>query len=392
MRRVGRHFLQVPGPSNIPDRVLRAIDQPIIDHRGPDFAELAKRAFAGMKEIFNNSGSVFIFPGSGTGAWEAALANCLSPGDKVLMYETGHFSSLWRNVVTRFGLEAVMLPGDWRTGVDADAIEKALRQDSHHLIKAVCVVHNETSTGCISSIADVRQAMDGASHPALLMVDAVSSLGSIEFRQDGWGVDVAVAASQKGLMLPSGLGFTSVSAKALEASKTARLPRSFWAWDEMAKANADGFFPYTPATNLIYGLVEAFAMMREEGMERVFARHERLGEATRRAVRAWDLEIQCSEPRHYSPVVTGVRMPDGQSADGVRKIIDERFNMSLGAGLSKLADKVFRIGHLGDFNELMLAGALSGVEMGLHLAGVKVASSGIDAALAYLKQNGAGKN
>jgi alanine-glyoxylate transaminase / serine-glyoxylate transaminase / serine-pyruvate transaminase len=382
--RSGRHFLQIPGPSNVPDRVLRAIDRPTMDHRGPDFPRLVEEIFDGLGAVFQSRQPVVIYPASGTGAWEAALVNTLSPGDRVLMAETGHFATLWMKLATRLGLQVEFMSGDWRHGVDADALGRRLSADSAHAIRAVCVVHNETSTGVTSDIAAVRRAINGASHPALLMVDTISSLGSIDYRHDEWGVDVTVAGSQKGLMLPPGLSFNAVSEKSLAASKSAKLPRAYWAWDDMLSANRSGYFPYTPATNLLYGLREALAMLKEEGLERVFARHARHAEATRRAVRAWGLEILCQNPREYSSVLTGVMLPDGHDADRVRSLILERFDMSLGTGLGKLQGRVFRIGHLGDFNDLTLAGTLCGVEMGLELAGVPVIRGGVAAALDYL--------
>ena len=390
MHKAGRHFLQIPGPTNVPDRVLRAMDMPTMDHRGPEFAELGRKVLDGMKSIFKCAGPVVIYPASGTGAWEAALVNTLSPGDQVLMYETGHFATLWKAMATRLGLDAEFMQGDWRAGVDADAIEERLREDTAQAIKAVCVVHNETSTGCASRIDEVRQAIDRAGHPALLMVDTISSLGSIDYRHDEWGVDVTVGGSQKGLMLPPGLSFNAVSGKALAASKSARLPNSFWSWAEMLPANEKGYFPYTPATNLLYGLAEAVDMLHEEGLGNVFARHQRHAEATRRAVRAWHLEIFCREPRHYSGSLTAVLMPEGHSADRFRRVVADSFDMSLGSGLSKIADKVFRIGHLGDFNDLMLAGTLAGVEMGLERAGVPHNKGGVQAALDYLASEGSG--
>ena len=387
MRKTGRHFLQIPGPTNVPDRVLRAMDGPTIDHRSPEFAALARRALDGMKKIVQGSGPVFIYPASGTGAWEAALVNTLSPGDAVLFYETGHFASLWRTLAERLSLKPEVLEGNWRSGADPNAIETRLRADKTHAIKAVCVVHNETSTGCASPIAEVRRAIDAAKHPALLMVDTVSSLGSLDFRMDEWQVDVCVSCSQKGLMLPPGLSFNAVSDKALAASATSALPKSFWSWSEMQKFNKDGFFPYTPATNMLYGLNAAIDMMLEEGLANVFARHDRHAEATRRAVRAWGLELLCQNPAHYSSSLTAVMMPQGHSADGLRRLIAERFNMSLGNGLSRLADKVFRIGHLGDFNDLMLSGTLCGIEMGLSLAQVPHNKGGVSQALDYLMGN-----
>jgi alanine-glyoxylate transaminase / serine-glyoxylate transaminase / serine-pyruvate transaminase len=386
--RSGRHFLQIPGPTNVPERVLRAIDRPTIDHRGPEFGALGKEVLAGMKKIFRTADEVIIYPASGTGAWEAALVNTLSPGDRVLMAETGQFATLWQKLATRLGLSVAYLPGDWRHGVEAAAIEKTLAADSAHAIKAVCVVHNETSTGVTSNVPAIRQAIDRARHPALLMVDTISSLASIDYRHDEWGVDVTVAGSQKGLMLPPGLSFNAVSAKALEASKTARLPRSYFSWEEMLGPNRSGFFPYTPATNLLYGLREALSMIEEEGLQNIFARHARHAETTRRAVRAWGLEILCAEPREYSNTLTAVMMPAGHDADKVRQIILERFDMSLGAGLGRMQGRIFRIGHLGDFNDLTLAGTLCGVEMGLVLAGVPVKPEGVAAALEWLRNSG----
>jgi alanine-glyoxylate transaminase/serine-glyoxylate transaminase/serine-pyruvate transaminase len=380
----GRHFLQIPGPTNVPDRVLRAIDAPTIDHRGPEFGELGKTVFAGMKKVFKTDGAVVIYPASGTGAWEAALVNTLSPGDRVLMAETGHFAVLWNKLASRLGLAVDFLPGDWRHGVSAAAIEARLLADQQHSIKAVCVVHNETSTGVTSRIADVRDAIDRARHPALYMVDTISSLASIDYRHDEWRVDVTVAGSQKGLMLPPGLSFNAISAKALAAAKTAKLPRSYWDWTGMLALSPTGYFPYTPATNLLYGLAAALDMLFAEGLDQVFARHDRLAEATRRAVTAWGLEILCADPALYSSTLTGVIMPEGHNADAFRKVVLERFDMSLGQGLGKVASKVFRIGHLGHFNDLMLAGTLCGVEMGLALAGVPHRKGGVQAALDHL--------
>jgi len=380
----GRHFLQIPGPTNVPDRVLRAISQATIDHRGPEFAQLALEVFQGLQTIFRTTGTVVIYPSSGTGAWEAALVNTLSPGDKVLMFETGYFAALWRNAALKLGLEVDFVPGDWRHGVDPAVVEKKLAADRDRKIKAVAVVHNETSTGATSRVHDVRKAIDRANHPALLMVDTISSLASIDYRHDEWGVDVTVCCSQKGLMLPPGLGLNAVSSKALEASTSARLPRSYWDWEAMIRDNQMGFFPYTPATNLLYGLREALRMLLEEGLDRVFARHLRHAEATRRAVRAWGLEILCLNPDEYSPALTTVVMPEGHDADALRKVVLERFDMSLGTGLGKLKGKVFRIGHLGDFNDLMLAGTLCGVEMGLSLAGIPYTKGGVTAALDFL--------
>src|SRR4051812_8288388 len=385
-RRPGRHFLQIPGPTNVPDRVLRAIDFPTMDHRSPDFADLGKTVLAGMKRVFKSTrGEVVIYPASGTGAWEAALVNTLSDGDRVLMAETGHFATLWQKLAGKMGLEVEYLPGDWRHGVDPEAIEKKLRADAGKSIKAVCVVHNETSTGVVSRIPDVRKAIDASGHPALFMVDTISSLASLEYRHDEWGVDVTVAGSQKGLMLPPGLSFNCISAKALAAGKTAKLPRSYWAWDEMLANGKNGYFPYTPATNLLYGLREALTMLlEEEGLEAVFARHQRHGEATRRAVRAWGLEVLALDAREYSGSLTAVLLPAGHDADRLRKAILEAFDMSLGTGLGKLAGKVFRIGHLGDFNDLTLMGTLAGVEMGLALAGVPAKKEGVQSAMDYL--------
>ena len=380
----GRHFLQIPGPTNVPDRVLRAIDAPTIDHRGPDFAELGKTVIAGMKRIFKTNGEVVIYPASGTGAWEAALVNALSPGDRVLMAETGHFAALWNKLAQRLSLTVEYLPGDWRHGASPHAIETKLTEDRQHAIKAVCVVHNETSTGVTSHIADVRAAIDRARHPALYMVDTISSLASIDYRHDDWKVDVTVAGSQKGLMLPPGLSFNAISAKALAAAKSAKLPRSYWDWGEMLAINPKGYFPYTPATNLLYGLAAALEMLFDEGLDNVFARHDRLAEATRRAVNAWGLEILCADPALYSSTLTGVLMPAGHDADAFRKIVLDRFDMSLGQGLGKVTGKVFRIGHLGHFNELMLCGTLAGVEMGLAAAGVPHRKGGVQAALDYL--------
>jgi alanine-glyoxylate transaminase / serine-glyoxylate transaminase / serine-pyruvate transaminase len=382
----GRHFLQVPGPTNIPDRVLRAISAPVIDHRGPELQNLALELLERIKPVFKTKGPVVIFPSSGTGGWEAALVNTLSPGDKVLMFNSGMFAALWYDMITRFGLEAEYVDTDWRRGPDPEIVEAKLAEDKEHKIKAVLVVHNETSNGVLARVAEIRKAIDRAKHPALFMVDTISSLGSSDFRQDEWGVDVAVGGSQKGLMLPAGLSFNAISEKALKAAKTAKLPKCYWDWDWMFQNNKDGFFPYTPATNLFYGLREALSILEEEGLENVFARHERLAEATRRAVRAWGLEIVCAEPREYSSSVTAVFMPQGHSADAFRKNVLENFNMALGSGLGRLADKVFRIGHLASVNELMLAGTLGGVEMGLKQAGVPYKSGGVLAALDYLAE------
>jgi alanine-glyoxylate transaminase / serine-glyoxylate transaminase / serine-pyruvate transaminase len=380
----GRHFLQIPGPTNVPDRVLRAIDHATIDHRGPEFAVLAKTVLAGMKRVFKTDAHVVIYPASGTGAWEAALVNTLSPGDRVLMAETGHFATLWKKLAGRLGLDVRFVPGDWRHGAAPSAIEGELRNDAAHAIKAVCVVHNETSTGVVSNVAAVRAAIDRTSHPALFMVDTISSLASIDYRHDEWKVDVTVAGSQKGLMLPPGLSFNAISAKALAVSKTAQLPRSYWDWNEMLAINASGYFPYTPATNLLYGLHEALQMLFAEGLDHVFARHDRLAEATRQAVRAWGLEILCADPAEYSASLTAIVVPDGHNADAFRKIVLDRYDMSLGQGLGKLSGKIFRIGHLGWFNDLMLCGTLAGVEMGLELAGVPYRKGGLQAAMDFL--------
>ncbi len=385
--RSGRHFLQIPGPTNVPDRILRAIHHPTIDHRGPQFQRLGRELLEGLKTIFRTKAPVVIFPASGTGAWEAALVNTLSPGDRVLMVETGHFATLWSRMAGRLGLEVELVPGDWRHGVAPEEVEARLAQDRARRIKAVCIVHNETSTGVASRVAEVRKAIDRARHPALFMVDTISSLASIDYRHDEWGVDVTVAGSQKGLMLPPGLSFNAIGEKARAANQAAKLPRSYWSWEEMLASNATGFFPYTPATNLLFGLKEAIAMLHEEGLDNVFARHDRHAEATRRAVRAWGLEILCADPREYSSSLTGVLMPPGHDADAFRKLTLKRYDLSLGSGLGKLQGRVFRIGHLGDFNDLMLAGTLCGVEMGLAAAGVPLKASGVAAALAYLGGN-----
>lgn len=384
----GRHFLQIPGPSPVPDRILRAMSYPTINHRGPEFGALGRKVLAGIKEIFKTRHPVIIYPASGTGAWEAALTNTLSPGDHVLMFETGHFATLWKKMAEALGLrpEFLGLPGieGWRRGVQADMIEARLREDTGHAIRAVCVVHNETSTGVTSDIAAVRRAIDAAGHPALLLVDTISGLGSADYRHDEWGVDVTVSGSQKGLMLPPGISFNALSPKAIAASQNATLPRAFWGWAEIIEANKNGYWPYTPNTNLLYGLSEALDMILGEGLEQVFARHRRLAEATRQAVRAWGLEIQCADPAVYSPVLTGVMMPDGVDADAVRKLIYERFDMSLGQALGKMRGRMFRIGHLGDCNDLTLMATLAGCEMGLKLAGVPLAGSGVAAAMASL--------
>ncbi|WCS26695.1 alanine--glyoxylate aminotransferase family protein [Methylobacterium sp. NMS14P] len=380
----GRHFLNIPGPSPVPERVLQAMDRQVIDHRGPEFGRLGREVLEGCRAIFQTEGPVVIFPGSGTGAWEATIVNTLSPGDRVLMFETGHFATLWSKMAARWGITVEFVPGDWRHGADPAIVEAKLAEDRAHAIKAVMVVHNETSTGVTSRIAQVRQAIDAAHHPALLLVDSISGLGSADLRHDEWGIDVTVACSQKGLMLPPGLGFTAISQKARAASKTNTLPRSYWDWEEMLKPNEGGYFPYTPATNLLYGLREAIAMMREEGLPAVFTRHERLAKATRAAVQGWGLEVLCEEASEYSPVLTAVLMPDCHDADAFRQLALDRFNISLGAGLSKLSGKVFRIGHLGECNDLMLMGALSGVEMALGVAGVPHQRGGATAAMSVL--------
>ena len=385
-RRAGRHFLQIPGPSPIPERILRAMDMPVIDHRGPQFQKLGQRVLAKIKGVFKTDSHVFIYPTSGTGAWEAALANLFSPGDFVLMYETGHFATLWKNMAARLRLRPEFIGSDWRGGVDPQRIESRLREDAGHSIKAVCVVHNETSTGATSRIDEVRKAIDAVGHPALLLVDTVSGLACADYRHDEWGVDVSVSGSQKGLMLPPGLGFNAVSEKALAFARKAETAKQFWAWEEMIAPNAHGFFPSTPATNLLYGLDVAIDMLNEEGLEHVFARHQRYGEATRRAVAAWGLETICLDPRLHSPVLTGVMLPKGCDADRFRTIALDRFDISLGTGLGRLAGKAFRIGHLGDTNELTLLGALAGVEMSLRLAGVICEASGVLAAMTYVRE------
>lgn len=389
-RPAGRHFLQIPGPSTVPERILRAIDSQVIDHRGPEFQVLGKEVLAGIRDIFQTQHPVIIYPASGTGAWEAALVNTLSPGDKVLMIETGHFATLWQKMANKLGLKPEFVAGDWRHGVDPAAVEARLVEDRNHEIKAVCIVHNETSTGVTSRVNEVRKAIDRANHPALFLVDTISSLGSMDYKHDEWGVDVTVGGSQKGLMLPPGLSFNALSPKALAAHKTSKHVKSFWDWEDMLNANKTGFFPYTPATNLLYGLREAILMLKEEGLSNVFDRHDRHAEATRRAVRAWGLEILCANPVEYSSVLTAVMMPAGHDADALRRVILEQFDMSLGMGLAKLQGKVFRIGHLGDFNDLSLMGTLSGVEMGLQVAGVPHQKGGAQAAMAYLTEQ-AGK-
>ena len=387
--RSGRHFLQIPGPTNVPDRVLRAIDSPTIDHRGPAFQQLGHDVLEGMRTVFKTASPVIIFPASGTGAWEAALVNTLSPGDKVLMYETGQFATLWQKLASKLGLVVDFVAGDWRHGVDAAVLAEHLGADTDKQIKAVCVVHNETSTGITSNIPGVRAVLDEIGHPALLMVDTISSLGSIDYRHDDWGVDVSVGGSQKGLMLPPGLSFNAISEKALAATKAANLPVSYWSWADMLQPNREGFFPYTPATNLLFGLRESISMLLEEGLDQVFARHTRLAEATRRAVAAWGLELLCLEPLNYSDALTAVRMPSGFDADEFRKVVLDEFDMSLGNGLGKVAGEVFRIGHLGSFNELMMVGTLAGVEMGLAAGGVPHHPGGVAAAMEWLVSSGA---
>ncbi len=389
LRRAGRHFLQIPGPTPVPERILAAMSRQILDHRGLEFQKLGLRVLAGVKGLFKTEGPVIIYPSSGTGAWEAALTNTLSPGDKVLMCETGQFAVLWGVMANKLGLKPDIIATDWRIAADASLIEAKLKADKAHEIKAVCVVHNETSTGCRSRIDEIRKAIDATRHPALLMVDTISSLACTDLRHDEWGIDVTISGSQKGMMLPPGLSFTAISQKALAATKTAKLPRSYFSWDDMMAANTTGFFPYTPATGLLYGLAEAIDMIHEEGLENVFARHERLAEATRRAVKAWGLDIQCRDPKYYSPAVTTVVMPDGHNADTYRKLVLDNFNMSLGTGLNKIAGKVFRIGHLGDTNELTVLGALTGVEMGFDLAGVPHKKGGVQAAMTYLTETAA---
>jgi len=380
----GRQFVQIPGPTNVPDRVLRAISRPTIDHRGPEFSRMTAEVIEGLKEIFKTSFEVVIFPSSGTGAWEASLVNTLSPGDKILMFDIGHFSTLWAQVASKLGLEVQIAQNDWRHGVDPQVVEAELSEDRDHNIKAVCVVHNETSTGVTSRVRDVRKAIDRARHPALLLVDTISSLGSIDFRQDEWGVDVTIGCSQKGLLLPPGLGFNAIGEKALAASKSSRFPKSYWDWAPILSQNTNGFFPYTPATNLLYGLKESLQMLSEEGLDNVFARHRRHGEATRRAAEVWGLETVALDPKEFSHSVTALYTPSGYPADEFRKVVLDHFNMPLGTGLGRLQGKIFRIGHLGDFNDLMLAGTLSGVEMGLALAGVPHQKGGVAAALDYL--------
>ncbi len=383
-RPVGRHFLHIPGPSPLPDRVLRAMDTPIIDHRGPEFQALAKRVLEGVKTIFKTTNPVIIYTATGTGAWEAALVNTLNAGDRVLMVETGQFATLWKNMAGKLGLKPEFISTDWRIGADPNAVEDALRKDKAHEIKAVCILHNETSTGCLSPIAEIRKAIDAAGHPALLFVDTISSLASTDYRHDEWGVDVTVGGAQKGLMLPPGMSFNAVSDKALAAAKNSTLPKSFWAWDDMLNMNKIGFFPYTPATQMLHGLATSIEMLHEEGLENVFVRHDRLAEATRRAVRGWGLEIMCREPKYYSPTITAVMLPEGHDADAFRNLALDNFNISYGASFGRYTGKYFRIGHLGDINETQLMGALAATEMGLALAGVPHKKGGVQAAMDYL--------
>jgi alanine-glyoxylate transaminase / serine-glyoxylate transaminase / serine-pyruvate transaminase len=383
-RPIGRHFLHIPGPTPLPDRVLRAMDTPIIDHRGPEFAKLAKRCLDGIKTIFKTTNPVIIYTATGTGAWEGALVNTLSPGDRVLIVETGQFALQWKNMAAKYGLVPEVISTDWRIGADPAAIEAKLRDDKNHEIKAVCVLHNETATGCLSPVVEIRKAIDRAKHPALYFVDTISSLASADYRHDEWGVDVTIGGAQKGLMLPPGMSFNAVSDKALAASKTAKLPKSFWAWDEMIAMNKSGFFPYTPATQMLHGLATAIDMLHEEGLENVFARHNLLAEATRRAVRAWGLEIICRDSKYYSPTVTGVLLPEGHNADAFRNLALERFNISYGSSFGPFVGRYFRIGHLGDTNELMLMGALAATEMTLALAGIPHKKGGVQAAMDYI--------
>ncbi|WP_041317230.1 pyridoxal-phosphate-dependent aminotransferase family protein [Hyphomicrobium nitrativorans] len=383
-RRPGRHFLQIPGPTPVPERVLSAMSRQMLDHRGADFQKLGKSVLSGIKTIFKTTGPVIIYPSSGTGAWEAALTNTLSPGDRVLMVETGQFAVLWKQMADRLGLRAEVIQTDWRIGADPAEIEEHLRRDTDRLIKAVCVVHNETSSGCMTPLEEIRRALDAADHPALFMTDTISGLGTADLRHDEWGIDVTVSGSQKGMMLPPGLSFTAVSEKALAASRTAKLARSYFSWDDMLSNNANGFFPYTPATGLLYGLDEAIKLLHEEGLDNVFARHARLGAATRAAVRTWGLEINCRDPKYYSQAVTTVLVPEGHNADALRALALDTFDISLGTGLNKLATKAFRIGHLGDTNDLTVMGALTGVEMSLELAGIPHKKGGVQAAMAVI--------
>ena len=383
-RPIGRHFLHIPGPTPVPDRVLRAMDTPIIDHRGPEFSKLAKRALESIKTIFKTTNPVIIYTATGTGAWEAALVNTLSAGDKVLIVETGQFALQWKTMATKYGIVPEVIPTDWRIGADPAAIEAKLRADKNHEIKAVCILHNETATGCLSPIAEIRKAIDSAKHPALFLVDTISSLASADYKHDEWGVDVTVGGAQKGLMLPPGMSFNAVSDKALAASKTSKLPKSFWSWEDMLAINKNGFFPYTPATQMLHGLVMAIDMLHEEGLENVFARHNLLAEATRRAVTTWGLEIICRDSKYYSPTVTGVLLPEGHNADAFRNLALERFNISYGASFGPLVGRYFRIGHLGDTNELMLMGALAATEMTLGIAGIPHKKGGVQAAMDYI--------
>jgi alanine-glyoxylate transaminase / serine-glyoxylate transaminase / serine-pyruvate transaminase len=385
-RVAGRHFLHIPGPTPLPDRVLRAMDNAIIDHRGPDFAKLTKGVLEGIKTIFKTTKPVIIYTATGTGAWEASLVNTLSPGDRVLMVETGQFAALWKNMATRLGLKPELIETDWRIGADPKVIEAHLKRDKAHEIKAVCILHNETSTGCLSPIAEIRKAIDAAGHPALFLVDTISSLASTDYRHDEWGVDVTIGGAQKGLMMPPGMSFNAISDKALAASKTSKFTKSFWSWEDMLNMNKQGFFPYTPATNMLYGLREAIDMLHEEGLDNVFARHDRFAEATRRAVRAWGLEIMCRDPKYYSPTITAVLLPEGHDADAFRALALEQFNISYGMSFGKFAGKMFRIGHLGDINDLTLLGALAGTEMALTLSGVPHKKGGVQAAMDYLTE------
>ena len=383
-RAAGRHFLQIPGPTPLPDRVLRAMDTPIIDHRGPEFAKLAKRCLDGVKTVFKTTNPVIIYTATGTGAWEAALVNTLSPGDRVLMVETGQFASLWKTMAEKLGLKPEFIKGDWRTGADPATIEEHLRKDKAHGIKAVCVLHNETATGCLSPISEIRQAIDRTGHPALFLVDTISSLASTDYRHDEWGVDVTVGGAQKGLMLPPGMSFNALSDKAIAASKASKLTKSFWSWEDMLSMNKIGFFPYTPATQMLHGLVVAVDMLHEEGLDNVFARHNRFAEATRRAVRAWGLEPLCRDPKYYSPTVTAVLLPEGYDADKLRDLALDHFNISYGTSFGKFAGRYFRIGHLGDTNDLTILGALAGTEMALSLFGVPIKKGGVQAAMDYI--------
>jgi alanine-glyoxylate transaminase / serine-glyoxylate transaminase / serine-pyruvate transaminase len=385
-RVAGRHFLHIPGPTPLPDRVLRAMDNAIIDHRGPDFAKLTKGVLEGIKTIFKTTKPVIIYTATGTGAWEASLVNTLSPGDRVLMVETGQFAALWKNMATRLGLKPELIETDWRIGADPKVVEAHLKKDKAHEIKAVCILHNETSTGCLSPIAEIRKAIDAAGHPALFLVDTISSLASTDYRHDEWGVDVTIGGAQKGLMMPPGMSFNAISDKALAASKTSKFTKSFWSWEDMLNMNKQGFFPYTPATNMLYGLREAIDMLHEEGLDNVFARHDRFAEATRRAVRAWGLEIMCRDPKYYSPTITAVLLPEGHDADAFRALALEQFNISYGMSFGKFAGKMFRIGHLGDINDLTLLGALAGTEMALTLSGVPHKKGGVQAAMDYLTE------